>query len=173
MRSPRWNRHGRTLVCVACLCLLLASHGSGLAHPADPAAESAAHPPSSPSGAPEAPESKIRPDTAGSVKLFWSHLVENNAYLVQRSEIPYFQPGDAGANAIVSINADGYGAGSIIEYVEDGVDRYPADGTVAPPVQVVGDVEHNYFWAVEGWAGIGSGFLNWVGEFDYALVKGN
>ncbi len=60
----------------------------------------------------------------------------------------------------------------MIEIVDDGVDRYAVDGVVGP-VQVIGDVNHNYFWAVQARAGGSvSGVINYVGEFDFALVKG-
>ena len=56
--------------------------------------------------------------------------------------------------------------------IDDGIDRYALDGVVGP-VQVIGDLANNYFWAVQARAGDGvSGVINYVGEFDYALVKG-
>ncbi len=85
---------------------------------------------------------------------------------------PYFQPGDSGVNPIAYIDAAPYGPDSEIPYDDSGYDYDPAGGT-QPRVQVVGDVANNYFWGVEGRAGTGSGIINWVGEFDFALTKGN
>ena len=99
--------------------------------------------------------------------------MENEYYEVYRSPVPYFEPGAAPANRIRDISASGYGSGSVLEYIDDGIDDYAADGTVGP-VQVTGDVANNYFWAVQGRTGGNvSGVENYVGEFDFALVKGS
>ncbi len=147
-----------------------------LAHPAAPDLDLPRDPAltiSSPSGSPEAPlvQIELAPNPAH-VRLYWGHLIENEFYEIYRSPVPYFEPGVAPANRILDLSSGGYGSGSVIEIVDDGVDRYAVDGVVGP-VQVIGDVNHNYFWAVQARAGGSvSGVINYVGEFDFALVKG-
>lgn len=122
-----------------------------------------------PTGSAEPPWVRIFPQSADSVLLEWDHLAENSAYEVYRSQRPYFQPDSTDSNRIANVPF----VGSPVQYVDDGYDRDASDGTI-PRVQVVGDVEHNYFWGVQGLAGTaGSDIINWVGEFDFALVKGN
>jgi len=117
-----------------------------------------------PSGAPESPLIEIeRAANPAHVRLFWGHLGENEAYDLYRSPAPYFAPGVHPAVLIQHLGAGGYGSGSVLEFVDDGS---------VGSVQVVGDIANNYFWAAEGLTNNGSGFLNYVGEFDFALVKG-
>ncbi len=80
----------------------------------------------------------------------------------------------APANRIDDIYAKPYGVGATVSFVDDGTDRYAADGVV-PPVMVIGDVQTNYFWVVQARNSSGgvSGVNNIVGEFDFGLVKGS
>jgi len=162
-------------LCLACTAAAL-SFSLALAHPVTPddaLADASLTPAAAPQGSPEAPwvEIKRAPNPAY-VRLFWVHLIENDYYEIYRSPVPYFEPGDTRANRILDLSAGGYGSGSEIPVIDDGIDRYALDGVVGP-VQVIGDVANNYFWAVQARAGDGvSGVINYVGEFDYALVKG-
>lgn len=154
------------------------SFSLALAHPVTPEdalADEPLTPAAAPQGAPEPPWVEIeRAPNPAHVRLYWWHLIENEYYEIYRSTIPYFVPRLAPSNRILDLSASGYGSGFIIvETIDDGIDRYAADGTL-DPVQVIGDVNHNYFWAVQArTGGSGSGVINFVGEFDFALVKGN
>lgn len=161
---------------LACTVAVL-SLSPALAHPVTPDDAFVGQPltaATAPRGAPEAPWVEIeRAANPANVRLFWWHFIENEYYEVYRSTVPYFQPGLAPANRILDLSAGGYGSGSIVETIDDGIDRYALDGVVGP-VQVIGDVANNYFWAVQARSGDGvSGVINYVGEFDYALVKGS
>ncbi len=129
-----------------------------------------------PAAAPEAPWISVArmPNTPNAL-LSWEHVIESEAYQVWRGTAPYFEPGSGAGNQIRYIPAGAYGQGSIIEYTDDGVDRYAA-GTgdpLLPTVQVIGDPATNHFWVVRGQNGDGvSGNSNRVGEFDFALVQG-
>lgn len=161
--------------CLACLAGSL-SVSFALAHPITPDEALSGEPlvaPASPQGIPEAPwvQIKLAPNPSH-VRLNWEHWMGNEGYEIYRSPVPYFEPGVAPANRILDLSG-GYGGGSIVETIDDGIDRYAADDVVGP-VQVIGDVQHNYFWAVQARAGGSvSGVINYVGEFDFALVRGN
>jgi hypothetical protein len=160
------------LVVLLFLSLVLLGPSDVFGYPVEPgrAAESAWLV-AEPEGAPEAPWIEITGSSPSSLLLFWSHLIENDNYDLFRATRPYFQPEDVDANCIIAISAAGFGSGSVVEYIDDGIDRYAGDGSIGP-VQIVGDSAHNYFWAAQGRSDGGSGVVNWVGEFDFALVKG-
>lgn len=129
-----------------------------------------------PAAAPVAPEISVArvPNTANAL-LSWEHVIESEAYQVWRGIAPYFDPAQGQGNQIAYLPAGAYGQGSIIEYTDDGVDRYSAGSsdTLLPTIQVIGDPATNYFWVVRGQNGDGvSENSNRVGEFDFALVKG-
>lgn len=128
--------------------------------------------PLEPSSAPEPPFISIT-RAGANAKLNWEHVLESQNYEVWRSDgLPYFDPAASQGNRIADLPAGAYGAGSIVEYIDDGIDRYAADGTVGP-VTVIGDDAHNYFWVVRGRNGDGASEpSNRVGEFDFAVVQG-
>lgn len=164
----------RTISVIGLVCAVAAlSFSSALAHPVTPD-DALAGEPLAPSAAPEAPWVEIeRAANPAHARLFWWHLIENEYYEIYRSPVPYFEPGDTRANRILDLSAGGYGSGSIVETIDDGIDRYALDGVVGP-VQVIGDVANNYFWAVQARSGDGvSGVVNYVGEFGFALVPGD
>ena len=129
--------------------------------------------PDEPAAAPEPPYIFIM-RSGSSAKLSWEHVLESDYYEVWRSDgLPYFDPAASQGNRIADLPAGAYGAGSIVEYPDDGIDRFAADGTVGP-VTVIGDPAHNYFWVVRGRNGDGASEpSNRVGEFDFAVVKGS
>jgi hypothetical protein len=137
--------------------------------------------PDGPDLAPFGPESAAVPPeidiarVAGTnnAALNWWHLEENEGYQVWRDVAPYFDPGAGEGNQVAYRSAASCGSPCFITVIDDGVDRYAADGTL-PTVQVIGDVAVNYFWVVRGQNGEGaSGNSNRAGEFDFGLVKGS
>ncbi len=85
--------------------------------------------------------------------LSWPHQPPDTAYQVWRHTSPYFMP--EGEGALVDTLAD---TGSAMSY---------------PDAGRIGDPDVNHFWVVRGViAGGASGPSNRVGEFDFALVKG-
>lgn len=127
-----------------------------------------------PASAPVAPWINVaRVSSTNNAVLSWEHMDENDAYQVWRGTAPYFDPAQGQGNQIAYIPAGPYGSGAIIDYTDDGVDRYADDGSL-PTVQVIGDPATNYFWVVRGQNGEGvSENSNRVGEFDFALVAGS
>ncbi len=129
---------------------------------------------SAPQAAIDAPYIRIKRVTnTNNADLSWSHVYGTEYYEIYRSTQPYPQPGVAPANRINDFDARAFGDGSIVDYVDDGVDRYSTDGTLAT-VKVIGDPATNYFWLVQGRSGPDvSGGSNLVGEFDFSLAKGS
>ena len=124
--------------------------------------------------APVAPEIAVeRVLNTHNARLSWLHVIESTAYQVWRGTSPYFDPDAGQGNQIQEIPAAPFGQGTIVLFTDDGVDHYPADGTI-PPVTVIGNVTTNYFWVVRGANSDGvSGNSNLVGEFDFQLVPGS
>ena len=85
---------------------------------------------------------------------------------------PYFDPALGGGSQIADVDGAPFGTGEV-SYIDDGVDRYAADGTI-DTVQVIGIAAVNYYWVVRSHCGgTPSGNSNRVGEFDFALTPGS
>lgn len=130
--------------------------------------------PLAPEAAAVAPEIAIaRVAGTNNAALSWWHLEENEGYQLWRDVTPFFDPGAGEGNQVADRSAASCGSNCYITVIDDGVDRYSADGTL-PAVQVVGNAAVNYFWVVRGQSGDGaSGNSNRAGEFDYDLVTGS
>ncbi len=150
---------------------------------AAPAAPESVWSSSGPVAVPDAPRVSIQrgpsaicsTNASNVICLYWPHVGQDAAfYEIYRSNQPYPQPGVPPANRIMDLPAGAYGQGSTVSYLDDGLDNYAGDGTIAT-VQVVGDVQNNYFWVVQSRSGSNetSGGSNWVGEFDFSLTKGS
>lgn len=129
-----------------------------------------------PLSVPDAPAISITRSGATGAGIAWEHVGPDAAYYeVYRSTQPYPVIGVAPTNQVKELPAGpAYGIGSPFGWTDTGVDQYPADGTVGP-VQPVGDVNTNYFWVVQSRSSSAqtSGYWNIVGEFDFALTRGN
>lgn len=138
----------------------------------------------SPQAAPNPPDVSIG-HSGSSINLSWEHPdVSLTLYQIWRSEAPYFDP-DQNEGALLdslSFQSSVYGEWTPFGYVDDGACGYFVISDApqlpctpqAPTVTVVGDVAHNYFWVVRvGNDSDDFAISNRVGEFDYALVKGN
>lgn len=141
--------------------------------------------PLAPTSAPNPPDVKIARQGSAAV-LTWQHPDSTVAtYQIWRSQNPYFDP-NAGEGTLIdsySFSLGPYGTFTVFNYLDNGscgyylaplsapkTCRYPQ----TPTVTAIGDVSHNYFWAVR--AGNSAGefdFGNRVGEFDFALVPGS
>ncbi len=116
---------------------------------------------------PVAPDVDITHSTSEGVDLSWPHLEPDATYQVWRGASPYFDP---------DVEGEGVQVGTVDAKVAGYAPADPAgfndDGAVGI-VQVVGDADNNYFWVVRGanWRGV-SDNSNRVGEFDFALVRG-
>lgn len=114
---------------------------------------------------PVAPDVDIAHSASEGVDLSWPHLEPDATYEIWRGASPYFDPEDAGIQVgTVDAQAAGVSAGDEVHFDDDGA---------VGPVQVVGNVDNNYYWVVRGanWRGV-SPDSNRVGEFDFALVRG-
>lgn len=160
--------------------LLLTTGGVALAGEAPGEADLAG-----PQAAPNPPFISIQRAGPSSIALLWEHGDQTTtAYQVWRSTDPYFDPNMGQGVKIDDYTFPGslYGLGTEFRYVDDGVcGKYTAPASAPntcrfsqnPPVTVIGDVAHNYFWAVRaGNSGDEFDFANRVGEFDFALVAG-
>ncbi len=100
-------------------------------------------------------------------RLSWPHQAANQTYQVWReADQPYFDPDGGQGTHIADVAAGSALAGEPLVYVDDGT-------TPAPPVAIIGDPSHQYFWVVRGVNGAGvSDSSNRVGEFDFVLVPG-
>jgi hypothetical protein len=105
--------------------------------------------------------------SGSAIELTWNHLGPNATYPVWRGSTPYFDPGAEGVQVgEVDAVAGRYVPGDPVSFTDDGL-------TPPPAVPLVGDPANNYFWVVRGSNELGaSGESNRVGEFDFALVKG-
>lgn len=164
-RITRSTRRMRVLSFAA--ALLLAGASSSLAAEVGP--EMA---PFEPAGAVVAPDISVaRMAGTSNALLSWEHAGENEGYQVWRGTAPYFEPPDEGGQ-IWYTSAASCGAPCYFNIPDDGLDYYPADGTL-PAVLVIGATTTNFFWVVRGQNGESvSGNSNRVGEFDFALVPG-
>jgi len=139
-----------------------------------------------PQAAPNPPTISIQKNSGSSIALLWEHEDQTaTTYQVWRSTHPYFDP-NLGQGVKIddySFPSGLYGLFTEFRYVDDGACGYFEVGTPpqqpqpckvqSPAVMVLGDVNHNYFWAVRaGNEGGEFDFANRVGEFDFALVKG-
>lgn len=131
-------------------------------------------PAAGPQGGPVPPRISIARDTdPNDAVLNWEHEFENTGYQVWRGKKPYFDPWAGEGGQIAYRSAEACGQPCSFAVSDDGVDRYPADGTL-PEVQVIGDPATNYFWVVRGENADGpSANSNRVGEFDFALMAGD
>jgi hypothetical protein len=182
---------GGALVWVGLLTLLLWAFSSDIRARGiveDAGADNSSAAPAGPAAAPEAPEIRIEKASSNSIALLWDHPgEETTAYQVWRSENPYFDPNIGQGAKIDEYAFPGvYGQGTAFRYVDNGSCGYFLVGTPPseqqpqpctsqnPTVTVLGDVAHNYFWAVRGGNTAGEfDFANRVGEFDYRLVPGS
>jgi len=128
-----------------------------------------------PAAAPEAPYVFSIARNGSTVDLKWYAASDCTAYEVWRGTAPYFNPALGQGNKIVDF-ANIYGEGGTVLYTDDGIDRYSAGAgdPLLAPVQVIGNVNINYFWVARGRNGDGvSDISNRVGEFDFRLVPGS
>lgn len=139
-----------------------------------------------PNAAPNPPEIIIQKNSSSSIALLWEHSDQTaTTYQIWRSENPYFDPNlGQGLKIDEYLFPSGlYGLNTAFRYVDDGSCGYytapPSAPTTCrypqnPTVIVLGDVNHNYFWALRaGNSGGEFDFAKRVGEFDFALVKGS
>ena len=106
-------------------------------------------------------------------RLSWTPIDPTTSYQVWRATAPYFDPALGGGNQIADVNGVAFGTDDEVFYIDNGVDYYPADGTVGP-VTVIGNAAVNYYWVVRSHCG-GTPSINSnrVGEFDFALTPGS
>lgn len=130
--------------------------------------------PFGPHAVPEPPYIHVQRSGANA-QLYWLHVGIDAAYYeIYRSTSPYPEPQTPPANRISDLPASAYATGSEVQYLDDGKDRYADDGTLLT-VQVIGDVQTNYFWVVQARSSSNetSGGSNLVGEFDFSLARGS
>lgn len=173
-------QHRRTLTLVASIAVALALllPQAALAIPAGPEVFQ-------PDSAPYPPYVRVYVDS-DKIRLEWYHEdPTTGAYEIRRSSTPYFDP-NGGQGVVIdsySFNPAAYGVNTLFKYLDDGVcGRYTAPSSAPttcryvqnPTVDVTGDVQNHYFWAVR--AGSSSqefDYVNRVGEFDFKLVPGS
>jgi hypothetical protein len=138
-------------------------------------------PASGPEAAPNPAYITIGRSGSNAIRLDWDHPDASlTSYEVWRSELPYFSPGNDPSVRIGSyaFSPGIYGEYAPFNYTDNGTCGYfTAAGQQLPclaqnpPVIVVGDAAHQYYWLVR--AGNGEyADSNSVGEFDFALVAG-
>jgi hypothetical protein len=181
MKSHTTLVPARTLILVLLIVVMVAGSTAAFADEA-PGGDALA----GPAAAPNPPQISIE-KASSSIALLWQHTdyPRTTAYQVWRSEDPLFDPNAGQGVKIDEYTFPGtlYGQGTDFRYVDNGsCGKYTAPSSApntcrypqSPTVTVLGDVAHNYFWAVR--AGNTDGeydFDNRVGEFDFRLVPGS
>ncbi len=180
MNRHTHHRLGRGLMLLVLIVTLLAA-GSSLAWASEEPGNDSRF--AGPDAVWDAPFIFITKQSSSSIKLSWLHSATAiTLYQVWRSEAPYFVPPAAGTMIdSVTFPSGPYGLDTPFAYVDNGACGYfivnGAPQTCkpqSPPVTVLGDVDHNYFWVVRaGDPTPDYEYNNRVGEFDFALVPGS
>ncbi len=181
------NRHtsyrlGRGLLLLGLLVTLLAAGGSAAWASETPGGVNDSRA-AGPDAAFDPPQIAIAKNSTTSIKLTWFHPATSiTLYQAWRSEAPYFTPPAQGTKIdSYEFQSGVYGVDTPFGYVDNGACGYfIANGAPqtckqqVPPVTVLGDAAHNYFWVVRAGNAIPEyENSNRVGEFDFALVPGS
>lgn len=128
-----------------------------------------------PAGVPDPPYGLTIVRNGSAADLKWYSASDCTDYEVWRGTTPYFDPASGQGNKIDSFR-NIWGGNGTVPYTDGGIDWYSAgfDDPLLDPVQVIGNVNINYFWVVRGRDGDSvSDNSNRVGEFDFRLVPGS